>query len=260
MAKTIRRIIMAVLAVIFIASMSYIIIILYQYKKSDEIYGSAVDRYIMTEDGSDIENKTAAIDEESTDYTEAPPISVDFDELRKVNPDIVGWLYCEDSVINYPVVKGSDNDYYLHHAYDGTYSASGAIFIDEDNADDFQDSNTIIYGHHMKNGSMFATLSNWGKQEYFDSHSVMWLLTPEQNYKIILFSGYTTSAYSDTYRIFREPGDEFTQYIINSAQYSDFAMRETELYADAKYVLLSTCAYVFDNARYVIHGMLVPVD
>lgn len=256
MAKTIRRIIMALLAVIFIGSCAYILITLYRYKKSDEIYAGAVDKYITAGD----KNSEKEADKSSADSAESAPISVDFEELQKISPDIVGWIYCEDTVINYPVVKGSDNDYYLHHAYDGTYSASGAIFIDADNADDFQDSNTIIYGHHMKNGSMFATLSNWQKQEYYDEHPVMWLLTPTQNYKIILFSGYTTSAYSDTYKIFREPGEEFTQYIINSAKYSSFSMPETELYADAKYVLLSTCAYVFDNARSVIHGMLVPVE
>ena len=87
----------------------------------------------------------------------------------------------------------------------------------------------------------------------------MWLLTPEQDYKIVLFSGYTTSATSDTYTIFEGPSQELDAYLAKCREQSDFSM-EVELDSEGRYVLLSTCAYVFDNARYVLHGMLVPVD
>ena len=111
----------------------------------------------------------------------------------------------------------------------------------------------------MKNGSMFATLDHWAEQEYYEGHPVMWLLTPEQDYKIVLFSGYTTSASSDTYAIFDGPCQELDAYLIKCRSQSDFSA-EVELEGDSRYVLLSTCAYVFDNARFVLHGKLVPVD
>jgi sortase B len=256
MGKIIRRIIMIIAAAVFFASAVYIAIAQYQYKESEKRYSEASSKYMSVNSEADsASGENEVMDSEE----EQPPISIDFEELQKAYPNVAGWLYCEDSVINYPIMKGSDNDYYLHHSYDGSYSSSGALFIDAENLDDFQDYNTIIYGHHMKNGSMFASLSKWAEQDYYDSHRVMWLLTPNQNYKIVLFSEYTTSAYSDTYRIFREPGEEFTDYLVKSAQYSNFSMPETEIYTDSHYVLLSTCAYVFDNARYVLHGMLVPV-
>jgi sortase B len=249
---------MIILAFIFVVSLTNILMILYRYKKSEKIYDDAADRYVAA--SNDADTAGASGEKSSDEDAETAPITIDFDELKKVNPDIVGWIYCPDSVINYPLLKGSDNDYYLHHAYDGTSSSSGAIFIDAENADDFEDSNTIIYGHHMKNGSMFASLSKWEEQDYYEKHSVMWILTPEQDYKIILFSGYTTSAYSDTYTIFHEPGEDFTQYIMKCAGYSDFAIPETKLYENSKYVLLSTCEYSFDDARYVLHGMMVPIQ
>ncbi len=187
------------------------------------------------------------------------PVEVDFDELLEANPDVVGWIYCEDTIINYPVLQGEDNSYYLHHTLDGTYVRTGSIFADGNNRRDFQDANTIIYGHHTKDVFMFATLDYWAEQKYYEEHPVIWLLTPTQDYKIVLFSGYHTSAYSDTYQIFSEPGEAFAEYLAACREQSDF-QADVELDENAKYVLLSTCAYVFTDARYVLHGMLVPVE
>ncbi|MBQ6583391.1 MAG: class B sortase, partial [Mogibacterium sp.] len=82
---------------------------------------------------------------------------VDFDELLKINPDVQGWLYQKDTVINYPVVQGQDNDEYLHTLVDGTWSGGGTLFVDYRNQSNFGDFNSIIYGHHMKDGSMFRS-------------------------------------------------------------------------------------------------------
>lgn len=180
MGRTIRKVLMIVLAIVFVGSLSYIAVMQYQYKVSENIYNEASDKFI-----SPVANNMDESQDVSEEPVEKAPISIDFEQLCQVNPDIIGWIYCEDTVINYPVLKGNDNDYYLHHTYDGTYSASGSIFVDAENADDFADSNTIIYGHHMKNGSMFASLSKWADQDYYEAHPVMWLLTPKQNYKIL---------------------------------------------------------------------------
>ncbi len=243
MKKKIFRVIFAVLLILFIGSIGGILFILKQYKDNDKLYAQAAEEF--TEPGS----------------KEAAPIVVDFDALRQVNEDVIGWIYCEGTVIDYPVLRGADNDQYLHHAYDGSYSVSGSIFVDSGNREGFVDSNTIIYGHHMKNGSMFASLSKWSDQQYYEEHPVMWLLTPERDYKIELFSGYTTSAYAETYTMFPEPGAEVDAYLQRAAEQSDFRPSEgIELDGEAHYVLLSTCAYVFDNARSVLHGKLAPVD
>ena len=190
---------------------------------------------------------------------DAAPIAVDFKSLASVSDNVIGWIYCEDTVINYPVVCGVDNEYYLERDYLGNYDPSGSIFSDAANIKGFVDSNVILYGHHMQDMSMFATLKYWQDQDYYEKHPVMWLLTPEQNYRVELFSAYPTSAISDTYSIFRSPGPELEQYLRFAVNNS--AIRTTvELDPYAKYVVLSTCAYRDEIARTVLHGKLVPVD
>ncbi len=254
MKKVISRIIVAILLLLFIGSVGAILFILKQYRDDEAVYGQAAQRFTM-------ENDPAAEPEGSKE--ECAPIVVDFEALKKENEDVIGWIYCEDTVIDYPVLRGEDNDYYLHHTYDRKSSISGSIFVDTNNRPGFVDSNTVIYGHHMKNKSMFATISNWAGQEYYEEHPIMWLLTPEQDYKIVLFSEYTTSAYSDTYLMYQEPCPELNEYLKKAAKKSNFrsdAQSEEQLDGNARYVLLSTCAYVFDDARDVLHGKLVPVN
>lgn len=266
--KWIRRILMIILAAVFLFSGTMVILIQRQYSASKKTYAQAAERFTVaaptvqpTESGdldADGNGESPAIPDTGKNVN-AAPIIVDFAALLEICPDVVGWIYCEGTVINYPVVQAADNDYYLHRNYDGSYNASGSIFVEAKNARDFADANTIIYGHHMNNGSMFAGLEDWANQAYYDSHPVMWLLTPTQNYKIELVSGYTTSAFSDTYTVYPNTGEAMSAYLDWAVAQSDFKSTVTPD-EEAKYVVLSTCAYVFDNARYVLHGMLVPVD
>ena len=188
------------------------------------------------------------------------PLEIDFKELMEINPDVCGWIYCPETVINYPILKDNNNEYYLHHNYKGDYTASGSIFIECANRDDFADCNTIIYGHHMADGSMFASLSKWFKQEYYEAHPIMYVFTPQQNYVLQLFSAYTTAATSDSYWAAQTPCQEMTDYTAKVASQSEFDPGEIELPDDGHYVMLSTCAYSFKDARSVIHGLLVPME
>lgn len=260
---------MILLLVVFLGSVGVIGAVMYQYRQIDKLYDAAVQTYTQEnlEVAESPQEPEASAADAYTPETEAKPeagrviapITVDFAGLQAVNPEVVGWLYCEGTNINYPVMQGSDDDYYLTHSYDRAYNISGSIFVEAGNSPGFTDLNTIIYGHNMKNEAMFAHLDNWAEQSYYDAHPVMWLLTPERDYRIELFSGYTTSAYSDTYLLFPEPGDAFDAYLQRAAALSDFRS-EVTLDKDGRYVLLSTCAYVFDNARFVLHGKLSPVD
>ena len=186
------------------------------------------------------------------------PIEVDFEALRKVNPDVIGWIYCPDTVINYPVMHGETNDTYLHHSYDGTYNASGSIFEDARNGRGFVDPVSILYGHHMASGAMFATLDLWQAVDYFYEHPVMWLLTPTRDYKVELCSAYNTSAYSDTYSFFTAHDFAFAEYL-RMVLSSSVIRTGAEADPNANYILMSTCAYVFEDARSVLLGKLVPL-
>ena len=265
--RTARRIVMALLLAVFLFSAGNVIYVQHGYKVNEEIYSSAADRFTQqaAEDSvpaGEAGNAPVSGGEQTAADTprirEGAPIIVDFDSLRSVNSDVIGWIYCAGTVIDYPVAHGN-NDYYLHHSYDGTYSSFGTIFVEETNSPDFSDASSILYGHHMRSGAMFATLEEWGDQSYYEEHPVMYLLTPERDYRIVLVSGYAVSAYSDTYTIFPENNDEFRAYMEKALARSEF-QSGAEFDENGHYVMLSTCAYMFDNARYVLHGLLVPLD
>lgn len=243
------KIFMAVIAIALVAVIGIIGKSIYQYAKDETAYEEAQNQYI--------------IEEKEDDLTKSCPITIDFDELKAVNEEIVGWIYCPDTVINYPVCQAADNSYYLNHTYEKKYGISGAVFLEAANASDFSDSNQILYGHHMKNKSMFATLSYWTEQSYYEAHPCMWLLTPEKTYRIDLFAGYTTDALSDTYTVFETNSGELDAYVEKAWEQSDFQADLTELInpdGENKYIVMSTCEYSFENARYVLHGKLVETE
>lgn len=225
------------------------------YAADRAVYDGAAEAYITGTPAPSQEPETEP--EPDAEQAGPAPISVDFDKLLAECPDVQGWIYCEGTDINYPVVQGKDNNQYLRHAYTGEYAVAGSIFIEAANAPGFADSNTIIYGHHMKDGSMFHCLSDWADQAFYDGHPCMWLLTPEGDYRVDLFSGYITPAGSDAYVVFQGPSEHFDEYLDIVMDNSDFKA-DTTLERDARYVMLSTCDYTYKDARYVLHGKLVP--
>ncbi len=180
---------------------------------------------------------------------------VDFAGLRSVNEQVVGWIYDDASVINYPIVQAADNDYYLHRLFNGESNPSGAIFLDCRNQSDFSDSHCIIYGHHMKDGSMFAALSNYKSQEYYEEHPRMLLLTPNGNYTIEIFAGYVANVEDDAWVTGFESEADYEDWIASGISKSliraDFAPSASD-----HVLTLSTCSYEFADARFVLLGVL----
>ncbi len=269
MKKTVRRIFLILLLLIFIISTGWIAAVRLRYRTSREKYANAAEQFTsqpVGDDGNDSNSRDDTAPDETPDVFSVsspleglPPITVNFDRLREKNGDVIGWIYCEDTAINYPVVHAPDNEYYLDRDYLGEFDPSGAIFTDEVNTPGFLDSNTIIYGHHMADMSMFASLEYWLEEDYFASHPTMWLLTPEQNFRVDLFSVYQTVATSSTYTVFYQPRLEFDNYLRQVQAWSNVTTG-VELDSDSHYVVLSTCAYNYDEGRTVLHGKLVPVD
>ena len=183
------------------------------------------------------------------------PIQVDFDALFAKNQDVVAWLYCPDTPINYPVVQALDNDYYLHRLLDGSQNAGGTLFMDYRNAADLSDWNSVIYGHNMSNDSMFGTLPDYETQSYFEAHPEMFLLTPEQDYVIEWIAGFTTPASSELYNAFTPDAAEKARFLENWLQSSDF-VSEMVPAAEDRLITLSTCSYAYNDARYVLIGRM----
>ena len=133
----------------------------------------------------------------STSMQEDEDAKVDFAALKEINPDIVAWLTIPGTNIDYPIAQHSDNDYYLHHLFTGEWNSSGCLFMDCRNELDFSDRHTIIYGHHMDNGTMFQNLMGYKSQEFYDQHPVGQLITPDGSYTLEFFAGYVASVEDD---------------------------------------------------------------
>lgn len=243
-----------VFVLVFVGSVAGIGITLYRYRQADEVYSDLQYRYVVP-----IPQET----EQTSDDTVMPeqneiavtPISVNFDALTQENGDIVGWLYCEDTPINYPVVQSHDNDYYLHRDLNGKYLVSGTLFTDYRCSTVGTDQNHIIYGHNMKNNTMFGTLVKYKDQDYYNEHPILYYLTPEKNYAIELFAGMVTTADSEVYTPEFDGAEKFKTFLQNIKAKSTFVSDVSVNEAD-HIVTLSTCSYEFGNARYVIFGKL----
>ncbi|MGI6069105.1 MAG: class B sortase [Blautia sp.] len=220
-------------------------------------YKKGVDEYNKLEEIAVSENPNKKKEEQQTEEEKKkaePPITVDFEELRKINPDVVGWIYIEGIDISYPVVQGSDNEEYLHHTYEGTYNFAGSIFLEHTNKSDFSDCNTIVYGHNMKNGSMFGTLKYFTEKDAYAKSPYIWILTPDGNYRYEIFAAYVTPVNSDTYTLFKGPGKEFQSYMKEMKGNSEIQTRDMEMDVKDKVITLSTCTGN-SSTRYVVQGV-----
>lgn len=184
------------------------------------------------------------------------PISVDFEHLKQINPDLVCWLYIPVLDISYPVVQGTDNDYYLHRTFEGTENFAGSLFVDAMVEQPFQDPHTIIYGHSMKNQTMFGKLKLLLSDDLYRKEPVFWILTEEGATEYQMIDIRFTEAGSSTYTLFDEADDSFVTYIEETkAQAGIENPNLPEITADCRLVTLSTCAAAEGTARLVVQGI-----
>lgn len=183
---------------------------------------------------------------------------VDFEALKEINEDVVGWIRFEEpAVISYPVVQGKDNAEYLYKTFKGYDNTVGSIFVNAYNNPDFKDQNTIIYGHYMYNGTMFNELEQYAKREFWEQHPYFYIYTPdgaELQYHI-----YTAGIVKDTsesyiYQFADEAAfAEFVEITKAASNYDTGVQVED----DAQVVTLSTCTRDNNDDRFVIHAVKV---
>lgn len=204
---------------------------------------------------TNISEKTAKVDPKQ--FTGV----VDWKALKKVNPDVQGWLYQKGTVINYPVVQGTDNDTYLRTRFDKQWSGGGTLFVDCRMEKDFKGFNSIIYGHHMKDGSMFRSIRGYTKEDgYYDKHKTLELATPHGNYHLVVFSAFITKATDeDTYKMTYDEAEK-QAYIDRAWERSELPITRdsVDVTKNDRLVTLSTCAYDYEEARYIVMCKMVP--
>lgn len=179
-----------------------------------------------------------------------PPIEVDFRYLRRINKQVVGWLYCEDSAINFELMQADDNEYYLAHLIDKSYNQYGSVFADFRCASDFSDPNTLIYGHDMQNGSVFGGLELYSDQEYYDNHSVLYLITPDCSYRLEAVAGLLHTA---DHVMYNPPlSAEVTAKFVADAVEKSVFKPAYEVEEGDRFIILSTCSDEYQGARFAL--------
>jgi len=196
---------------------------------------------------------------ETPDTTTAPaPVyNKSIADLRERNGDAVGWLTVDGTVIDYPFVRADNNDFYLRHDIDKKSAYAGTIFMDYRCKADFSGFNTILYGHSMKNGSMFHDLIRFGDKSYFDSHTTGTIYLENRNISLNIFAFLVINPID--LMVFQTPAatpgaqlDNYMSYIRTHARY----VRDVKISAADHLVTLSTCDYEFSNARAVLVGKI----
>lgn len=197
-----------------------------------------------------------------TDY-EVPELEIDFAGLQEVNPDVYAWIYVPDTNIDYPVLqRQEDANYYLERDMEGNRNVAGAIFTQFYNSKDWTDNHTVIYGHNMRNKSMFATLHNFEDSQFFEDHPYVYIYTPEYTLVYQVFGAYE---YPDVHLILNynmNDHDSFGQYLEDVLALDGINMnfdRSLEVTADDRIITLSTCVGGKSTYRYLVQAKLTAV-
>ncbi len=176
--------------------------------------------------------------------------------MNDINPNFSAWIYQEGTSIDYPVVQGVDNEYYLNHLFTGEKNKLGCLFIDYRNSEGFIDKNTVIYGHNMKDGAMFNRITNYKDPEIYSDLPTMTIYTENKTYLLELFAGVVTSGNYEFVRFNFSADEEFMEYVKKLRTESTFDSN-IEINPSDKIVTLITCSYEDENSRYALIGRLV---
>lgn len=181
-----------------------------------------------------------------------PMTRIDLDALQEINPEAVGWIEIPDTIISYPMVHSTDNRYYLSHTFRKESNKSGSIFLETSNSADFSDLHTIIYGHNMKNGSMFAGLKDYSSKSYLDAHPYIYIDLADGSHCYQIFSCHEASVSDNCYTIGYQPDDVYAAFL-ESMQAASLYDTGVEVGIEDYVVTLSTCTKN-GTKRFVVHA------
>lgn len=221
------------------------------YQESEQTFEKLEETYVVNPDGSSV------AEDDWNDDTR-----IQFDALKKENPDIMAWLRFDnfdDVHISYPVLYSGDDSKYLRSDIYGNYHIAGCIFLEGLNNPDFTDYHSIIYGHNMRNTTMFGDLKRYKNDEgFYEKNQFFNVYTADKVYRYQIFSYYDVDEDSDIYTV-GYGADDSWQAMIDKMVAS--SMKDTGIHPtkDDKVVTLSTCSKAGETKRFVVHGVLVDV-
>lgn len=234
-------------------------------RESKSYYETLSDALVRTTDAPTARpTQTAAPEGQETAAPSAEPeetpapagSAVDFETLRETCPDAVGWIAIEGTQIDYPVVQGSDNSFYLNHMPDGKANEAGSIMLDAACDGVFGDEINILHGHHMKNHSMFGGLDDYKQEAYYWEHPVLWLYTPAGDFEVAIFAAYTVDGEAFGYPTAFRSDEEFERFLKQAREKSAFHA-DVDVQRGDRLLLLSTCSYSFESERLLVVGKII---
>lgn len=252
----IHKSIMLVLILMVIVSGVGVVNRYLQDKRAEEEYRRLAELARETTEAT-TEAPTEALTEpqETEAETEAYISPIDFEALSEVNPDVIGWIRIPDTNVDYPIVQTDDNDKYLHTSFEGEESIAGTVYLDFESDSDMMGFNNILYGHNMKNGSMFKDIVKYKDQSYFDEHKYFEIYTPERTIHLKAISCYYAKAepiVRKTRFKTRESYEAFIKEMIKPCAWYEMP----EFPIDSLYTLV-TCSYEVNDARTILYAVEV---
>lgn len=237
------------------------VIDIYEKERTEEIVENASeDRQENDEAQSEERGETISTEnpEEQNKETER---MLQVKQLQEQNADIVGWLEIENTNINYPVLQGTDNSYYMTHNYKKEKSKNGSIFLNADYNWNIPSNNLLIYGHNLGNGMMFQELLKYEKESFYQEHPVIRFTTAEEDAEYEIISAFKSRVYYKSeknvfryyYFINSESEEEYNQFVKNAKNVSLYPIDETANYGD-QLITLSTCSYYVEDGRFAVVG------
>lgn len=262
MKKSIRTILTLLLVLIFLFSSAQFLGQQRDNAAGKDAYGTAL---ALASSGNAATPPIQTAAEQEHQWIVAPPEEEDpylrqleeisLEALREVNPQVVGWILIPDTEINYPLMQGADNDYYLKRTWDQQRNDVGSIFLEQFSNPDLTDFNTIIYGHNMKDGSMFAGLQAYREQSFLEAHPYVYIRSDYGVYRYEIFSSYLAKVDSNTYGL-DFPSEESRIRFLEDAIRDSAISTDTEPESTDRILTLSTCSGRGYATRWVVHARL----
>ena len=271
MKKKMRTILVILLALVFVISASWSLVLILRNRREAAFYQAAQQAYVQVREPSASDDSSETRKAEPPQESDMPSpeletpekadedsmvIEVDFETLQAAGKDVKAWLYVPNTNISYPVVQGPDNDSYERHDYTGAYAWSGSIFLDYRSDADFSGRNTVIYGHNIKSGTMFSQLGQYRDSAFLEASPVFYVVTPEEQKKYEICAVLITDALGPVYTFSFADDAAFTSYL--QTLYGDAVATAGEApAAEDRIVLLSTCTNRTKTERLVVGGRLL---
>lgn len=246
-----RKIINIILVAIIIVCLSIIGYKYYNYNKDDKLNSEIQDLQPVINEASDLDNNSSG-ENDGQDQSKGGNYvnSANEEELKSINSDYKMWIQIENTNINYPVVQGSDNDYYLKHNFRKESNISGTVFVESANDID-NDKNIILYGHNMRNGTMFNNITNYKEESFFNEDNKISIIMNNTLYEYEVFSVYVKNVSEVNLAIGFASEDEFINYAYNEAEESLYK-KDVDFSAEDNLITLVTCSYEFTDARTIV--------